>query len=227
MFELFKDLIIFVFTLFYKIIFFIVVIIFLIFSFALKFIITIILLPLALFLSDPEVDAVDVIGTWIPREQTSFNITNKTCQIIFNKDGTFEGYFPSPVVHFSGVDAGQWSNREDRETMCYGIGDWYMEPVKEDDDYYDKYNKKYLEGGYQKGNQISLYFREVDGDSSKSVWHHLYIQSTADSTFWQETQFNLLSKCENFDLYFGIGDPDSGNKFVFEKTKTVEEEKKE
>ncbi|MCK9314621.1 MAG: hypothetical protein M0Q48_00545 [Verrucomicrobia bacterium] len=227
MIELFKDLIIFVFTLFYKIIFFIIVIIFLIFSFALKFIITIILLPLALFLSDPEVDAVDVIGTWIPGEQTSFDITNKTCQIIFNKDGTFEGYFPSPVVHFSGVDAGQWSNREDRETMCYGIGDWYMEPVKEDDDYYDKYNKKYLEGGYQKGNQISLYFREVDGDSSKSIATCLYIQSTADSTFWQETQFNLLSKCENFDLYFGIGDPDSRNKFNFKKTRAVEEDKKE
>lgn len=227
MFELFKDLIIFGFTLFYRIIFFIIVILFLIFSFALKFIITIILLPLALFLSDPEVDAIDVIGKWIPREQTSFNITNKTCQIVFNKDGTFEGYFPSPMVHFIGVKAGQWSNREDRETMCHGIGDWYMEPVKRDDDYYDKYHKKYLEGGYQKGNQIKLHFREVDGDSSKSVWHHLYIQSTADSTFWQETQFNLLSKCENFDLYFGIGDPDSGNKFVFEKTKAVEEEKKE
>lgn len=67
MFELFKDLIIFGFTLFYRIIFFIIVILFLIFSFALKFIITIILLPLALFLSDPEVDAIDVIGKWIPR----------------------------------------------------------------------------------------------------------------------------------------------------------------
>jgi len=234
MFELFKDLIIFIFTLFYKVIFIIIAIFFLIFSFALKFIITIILLPLALFLNDPEVDAVDVIGTWIPREQTSFNITNKTCQIIFNKDGTFEGYFPSPVVYFSGVEARQWSNREDRETMCYGIGDWYMRPVdwymrpvKSGDDYYDKYNKKYLEGGYQKGNQIELYFRKVDGDSSKSRRCHLDIRSTADSTLWEETQFNFLSKCKNFDLYFGIGDPDSGNKFVFKKTKAIEEDKKE
>ena len=92
---------------------------------------------------------------------------------------------------------------------------------------------KWQRGGVVSSSNLGLNFVtgeivvKVDGDSSKSRRRHLDIRSTADSTLWEETQFNFLSKCKNFDLYFGIGDPDSGNKFVFKKTKAIEEDKKE